>query len=152
MSKIPTEDFAQRQILDGTEIIFSQNAAHSPAEQKFSIEQLLAYFSQNGTPASLRSIQTIDQNYTATASDYTLLLDATAASFELKLPPADLHTGRMYRLVSVFANPTNAVTLSADKGSLVQGQSSTPSTVISTAPDVRIFQSDGADWILVGRY
>jgi hypothetical protein len=152
MSKIPTEDFAQRQNLDGTEIIFSQNAQHSPPEQKFTIQQVLAYFSQNGTPASLRSIQTIVQNYTATAADYTLLLDATTASFELKLPAADLHTGRMYRLVSVFANPSNAVTLSADKGSLVQGQTSTPSTVISTAPDVRIFQSDGTDWILVGRY
>ena len=152
MSKIPTEDFAQRDVLDGTEIIFSQNVAHSPPEQKFSIEQLLAYFSQNGTPASLRSIQTIDQSYTATATDYTLLLDATTASFELKLPAADLHTGRMYRLVSVFANPSNAVTLSTDKGSLVQGQTSTSSTVISTAPDVRIFQSDGSDWILVGRY
>ncbi len=152
MSKIPTEDFAQRQNLDGTEIIFSQNAQHSPPEQKFSIEQVLAYFSQNGTPASLRSIQTIDETYTATAADYTLLLDATTASFDLKLPAADLHTGRMYRLVSVFANPSNAITLSADKGSLVQGQTSTPSTVISTAPDVRIFQSDGTDWILVGRY
>ena len=152
MSKIPTEDFAQRDVLDGTEIIFSQNAAHSPPEQKFSIEQLLAYFSENGTPASLRSIGTIDQNYTATAADYTLLLDATTASFELKLPAADLHQGRMYRLVSVFANPSNAVTLSADKGNLVQGQTSSISTIISTAPDVRIFQSDGTDWILVGRY
>ena len=152
MSKIPTEDFAQRDVLDGTEIIFSQNAAHSPPEQKFSIEQLLAYFSENGTPASLRSIGTIDQNYTATAADYTLLLDATTTSFELKLPAADLHQGRMYRLVSVFANPSNAVTLSADKGSLVQGQTSSASTIISTAPDVRIFQSDGTDWILVGRY
>ena len=152
MSKIPTEDFAQRDVLDGTEIIFSQNAAHSPPEQKFSIEQLLAYFSENGTPASLRSIGTIDQNYTATAADYTLLLDATTTSFELKLPAADLHQGRMYRLVSVFANPSNAVTLSADKGNLVQGQTSSASTIISTAPDVRIFQSDGTDWILVGRY
>ena len=152
MSKIPTEDFPERLSLDGTEIIFSQNVAHSPPEQKFTVAQLLAYFSENGTPASLRSITTIEQNYTATAADYTLLLDATAASFNLKLPAADLHTGRMYRLVSVFANPSNAVTLSADKGSLVQGQTSSASTVISTAPDVRIFQSDGTDWILVGRY
>ena len=152
MSKIPTEDFAQRNVLDGTEIIFSQNAQHSPPEQKFTIEQVLAYFSQNGTPASLRSIKTVDQNYTAIAADYTLLLDATTGSFNLKLPAADLHTGRMYRLVSVFANPSSVVTLLADKGSLVQGQNSTASTVISTAPDVRVFQSDGTDWILVGRY
>ncbi|MCR9288590.1 MAG: hypothetical protein NXI23_14540 [Bacteroidetes bacterium] len=96
-------------------------------------------------------IKTITSTYSATENDCTICLDATTASFSLHLPDATKSEGLVYNLLTKHSN-VNFVEVRSRGGNLVQGSEAKVNISMVNAPDVRSFQSDGKDWILIARY
>jgi len=100
---------------------------------------------QNKTAAtSVQEIASKAADYTATATDCTLLCDATLADLTITLPAASTVTGRFYNIKKVDGS-RNLVTIDATTDT-IDGSS----TVIITAQWTTItVQSDGSNWWII---
>ena len=80
--------------------------------------------------------------YTATATDYAIICDATSAAFTITLPAAASHTGRVYHIKKIDATG-NAVTVDGNSSETIDD--ATTATLASQYDAVTI-QSDGSEW------
>jgi hypothetical protein len=94
-----------------------------------------------------RGIATKTTAYTASATDYTLLCDATSAAFTISLPAAASFTGQVYVIKKVDSSG-NAVSIDPNSTELIDG-TSTP-LAISTQWQTRTVQSNGTSWFVIG--
>lgn len=85
--------------------------------------------------------------YTATAADRTILADATSGAFDIDLPAAASHSGRIYTIKKVDASG-NAVSIDPNGTELIDGTST--SLAISTQWATRTIQSNGTSWFVIG--
>lgn len=85
-------------------------------------------------------------NYTALASDYTIICDASGGAFTLTLPAASSNTGRVYVIVKSDES-SNAVTFSPVlkfTGATNMGSVNFPKTIS--------VQSDGTNWRVINQF
>lgn len=99
------------------------------------------------TPAPASSalslgIRTITTTPTITASDHTLLCDATGAAIPIALPAASTLSGRVLAFKKIDAT-ANTVTLAADGVDLIDGAAT---LAITGQYDSYTIQSNGAGW------
>lgn len=87
-------------------------------------------------------ITTKTANYTATVSDYTILVDATAGSVTITLPAVSGITGRVY-IVKKIDSTGNTVVIDANASELIDG--ATTQTLAAQWDSYRI-QTDGSAW------
>lgn len=80
--------------------------------------------------------------YTLTTSDYTILADATSASFALTLPTAVGNTGQRYTVKKTTA--ANIVTINTTSAQTIDGL---PSHLLTNRWDALTVLSDGANWV-----
>jgi hypothetical protein len=86
--------------------------------------------------------------YTAAAGDHTILCDATSASFDIDLPAAASHTGRI--LVIKKINAANTVSIDPNASELIDGSST--SVDLTTQWSGRVLQSNGTSWFVIGTF
>jgi hypothetical protein len=96
-----------------------------------------------GSNLSLLGIRSTTSATALTASDYTLLCNATAGGFTVTLPAASSNTGRIY-VVRKTDEGSNAVTFS----SAIRFSETSNFTSLNYPRTIRI-QSDGANWRLI---
>jgi len=84
--------------------------------------------------------------YTLTTLDYTVLGNASTASFSLTLPTAVGATGQVY-IIKKVDSTANTVTILTTSSQLIDGQSS---KVLSYQYDGLQLQSDNANWMIIG--
>ncbi|MFN8206993.1 MAG: hypothetical protein U0T82_06220 [Bacteroidales bacterium] len=97
----------------------------------------------NGSVAT--AIVSKSANYTATASDYTIV--CTAAPLTITLPAASGCSGRIY-VIKKGVNNANLITINSLGGTIDGAASAT----FTTAYGIRILQSNGTNWFIIGRY
>jgi hypothetical protein len=85
--------------------------------------------------------------YTATAADFLLHCDATNAAFTLTLPPAALHTGRIF-VVGKYDSGSNAVLVDGYGSETINGVSG---IYLYLQYDYITVQSDGSSWKLLAK-
>lgn len=93
----------------------------------------------------IAGIVTKTANYTATATDHTILCDATGGAFTITLPAAASHTGRIYAIKKIDAS-VNAVTIDGNASETIDGALT---QVIATQYTNLQIQSDGANWWII---
>jgi hypothetical protein len=81
--------------------------------------------------------------YTATANDYTILCNTTAAGFTLTLPAASTNTGRVY-IIRKTDETNNVLTFSP----AIKYSETTNFTTLNYLGTIRI-QSDGTNWVKI---
>jgi len=84
--------------------------------------------------------------YTLTTLDYTVLGNATTASFSLTLPTSVGATGQVY-IIKKVDSTANTVTILTTSSQTIDGSSS---KVLSYQYDGFQLQSDGANWMIIG--
>jgi hypothetical protein len=84
--------------------------------------------------------------YTLVATDYTVLGNATTASFSLTLPTSVGATGQVY-IIKKVDSTANTVTITTTSSQTIDGSAS---KVLSYQYDGFQLQSDGANWIIIG--
>lgn len=100
----------------------------------------------NNAPATpVTSIDNTDSPYTATATDHTILGDATGGAITVNLPTAVGIDGRTYTIKKVDASG-NAVTVDGDGSETIDGAAT---NALSTQWDSVTVQSDGANWVII---
>jgi hypothetical protein len=80
--------------------------------------------------------------YTAAPWDHTIRVDATAGAVTVTLPPASLHTGKVYVVLKVDASG-NAVTINPDAAETINGAATRS---LAAQFNVAMIQSNGASW------
>ncbi len=99
------------------------------------------------TAAGIRqALATKTANYTLTTLDYTVLGNATTASFSLTLPTSVGATGQVY-IIKKVDSTANTVTILTTSSQTIDGSTS---KVLSYQYDGFQLQSDGANWIIIG--
>jgi hypothetical protein len=93
----------------------------------------------------IAALTTKTSAYTATASDYTILGNATTASFQVTLPTAVSATGQIY-VIKKIDSSANTVTIGTTSAQTIDGQST---RVLSLQYDGVTVQSNGANWFIV---
>lgn len=83
--------------------------------------------------------------YTATATDHTVLCDATAAALTVTLPPAAVNKGKVLVVKKIDAS-LNAVTIDGHGTETIEGAAT---VALSTRWASRTVQSDGTNWIIL---
>jgi hypothetical protein len=83
--------------------------------------------------------------YTATASDFTIRVDASGGAVTITLPAAASHTGRLYRIKKVDGS-ANAVTIDGNAAETIDG-AATQSTTTQYASFT--IQSNGTNWDII---
>jgi hypothetical protein len=93
-------------------------------------------------------ITTKTANYTATANDFTIIVDATAGAVTITLPAASSNAGRIYNIKKIDAS-ANSVTIDPNGAELIDGAATFGNTT-----QYRNFQiqCDGTGWHVLGRY
>jgi len=91
------------------------------------------------------AITTRTSAYTATATDVTILGNATTAAFSVTLPTAVGATGKIYTVKKIDSS-VNAVTVATTSAQTIDGQSTEP---LARQYDAVTVQSDGANWFIV---
>ena len=84
--------------------------------------------------------------YTLVATDYTVLGNATTASFSLTLPTSVGATGQVY-IIKKVDSTANTVTILTTSSQTIDGSTS---KVLSYQYDGFQLQSDGANWMIIG--
>lgn len=92
-----------------------------------------------------RSIVTETTNYTATTSDYTILVDATAGAVTITLPAASGLTGQVINIKKIDSS-SNAVTISRAGTDTIDG-----GTTLSIATQYQAYtvQTNGSAWWVI---
>lgn len=86
-------------------------------------------------------------NYTATAADYTILVDATAGAVTITLPAASSNRGRIFNIKKIDASG-NAVIADGNAAELIDG-AATLQTVVQWF-NIQI-QSNGVSWFSLSK-
>jgi hypothetical protein len=97
--------------------------------------------------SGLANIRTVTATTTATTGDGTLLGDATSAAFDVDLPAAASHDGRLYYIKKIDSS-VNAVSIDPNGSELIDGSST--SYVLAAQWDSVIVQSNGTSWFILG--
>ena len=92
------------------------------------------------------NLTTKTANYTATASDQTILGNASTASFTVTLPTSVGISGKIY-IVKKVDSTANTVTIATTSAQTIDGSAS---KVLSYQYDGYQLQSDGANWVIIG--
>ena len=102
----------------------------------------------NGVSLAVKTItgEASGTSYTLTEDDFTILADATAGVVTVNLPDATTCKGRVY-VIKKIDTGTNAVTIDGNGSQTIDGDTSVN---ISNANEVRVIQSDGANWYVIG--
>jgi hypothetical protein len=90
------------------------------------------------------AITTKTANYTATASDHTILVDATAGAITITLPAASGATRRIY-VIKKIDSSANAVTVDPNASETLDGATTRD---LSSQYDSYTMQSDAVEWWL----
>ena len=99
------------------------------------------------TAAGIRqALTTKTANYTLTTLDYTVLGNASTASFSLTLPTSVGATGQVY-IIKKVDSTANTVTILTTSSQTIDGSTS---KVLSYQYDGFQLQSDGANWMIIG--
>lgn len=100
----------------------------------------------NGLKAA---ITTKTGTYTATAADHTILCDATGGAFDIDLPAAASHAGRIFVIKKIDAT-ANQVSVDPNGTELIDG-ASTSFPIANQFMSIAI-QSDGTSWHVIAVY
>ncbi len=100
---------------------------------------------QNSGSVSL-SIVTKTGNYTATASDYTIVYNNTTSARTVTLPTASGITGRIYVIKKISSSTSRDVTIATAGSETIDGAASKTLTTQYTQVTV---QSDGSNWFIL---
>lgn len=92
------------------------------------------------------NVITVTAAYTVTATDYTILADATAGSFEILLADAELVPGQLFNLKRID-DSANEVTLTTTKGQAIDDFAS--GELGLSENESFAVQSDGLTWRIV---
>ena len=80
--------------------------------------------------------------YTATATDYVIICNATSASFTVTLPAAASHTGRVYHIKKIDSSGNTVTVDGASAETIDDGATA----IITTQYESITIQSDGSEW------
>lgn len=80
--------------------------------------------------------------YTATASDYTIICDASSAAFTITLPAAASHTDRIYHIKKIDSS-SNTVTVDGNGSEPIDDATT---AVLTTQYESITIQSTGSEW------
>lgn len=97
------------------------------------------------TAGEVLSITSKTANYTATATDHTILVDATAGVVTITLPAAATNAGREYAIKKIDAS-ANAVTIDANGAELIDGAAT---QALATQWKSMIIQCNGTAWFIL---
>lgn len=92
-------------------------------------------------PGLLLGLVTKTGAYTATATDHTIICDATSAAFTVTLPPATGLSGTVYVVKKIDAS--NTVTIDGDASETIDGATT---QALTTQYDSVTVQCDGTGW------
>jgi hypothetical protein len=101
----------------------------------------------NVTGSITTAISTKTTAYTATASDNTLLGNATSAAFSITLPTAVGITGKTYTVKKIDSS-ANAVTVATTSSQTIDGTTTKP---LARQYDAIAVQSDGSNWMIINQ-
>lgn len=91
------------------------------------------------------AIATKTANYTATAADRTILVDATGGARTITLPAVATHAGQEYVIKKIDAT-ANAVTIDGDGSDTIDGAAT---LVLAAQWDGATIQNDGSAWYVL---
>lgn len=97
------------------------------------------------TAGEVLSIVGKTANYTATATDHTILVDATAGVVTITLPAAAASVGREYAIKKIDAS-ANAVTIDGNGAELIDGAATQS---LATQWKSMIIQCNGTAWFIL---
>lgn len=83
--------------------------------------------------------------YTATATDHTVLCDASGGAFTVTLPKAATNKGKVLVVKKIDAG-VNAVTIDGNGSETIEGAAT---VALSARWASRTVQSDGSNWIIL---
>lgn len=98
--------------------------------------------SANGVVFATVTKANADSPYTATASDYTILCNATAGAITINLPAAASHTGRIYNIKKTDSS-VNAITIDGNAAETIDGDTT---VLLGTQYHSLTIQCDGSNW------
>lgn len=101
-----------------------------------------------GTGTGAKNISKISANYSTTASDDVILVDASAGSVEVTLDSAATLSGKMLTIKKTDASWQKIVTIVAIGGEMVD---SATTTSLNTQNEVVSIVSDGTNWKVASR-
>jgi hypothetical protein len=84
-------------------------------------------------------------NYTAIATDYTILCNATGGSFTITLPAVASHTNRIYNIKKIDSS-ANTVTVDGNSSETIDDATT---AVLTTQHESITIQSDGSEWWII---
>jgi hypothetical protein len=96
---------------------------------------------------NLGNIRTINSNGSATVTDGTILVDASASNVTVILPGAIGNSGLRITIKKITGTNTYKVILQALSGQTIDGM---PSKLWDTPWQGYVVQSDGANWFIIG--
>ena len=91
------------------------------------------------------NVRTVSSNYTATSSDYVILVNAAGGDITISLPSASTVTGKLYSIVKIDATG-NTVTIDPSGSETISGSTTIP--LSDQWGGVKII-SDGSNWVIV---
>lgn len=80
--------------------------------------------------------------YTITASDHTVICNATSGAFTVTLPAAASHTGRMFHIKKIDSTG-NTVTIDGNSSETIDNATT---ALVTTQYEAVTVQSDGSEW------
>jgi hypothetical protein len=83
--------------------------------------------------------------YTATATDYAIMCDASGGGFTITLPAAASHTGRVYHIKKIDLSG-NIVTVDGNSSETIDDATT---AVLTTQYESITIQSDGDEWFIL---
>ncbi|WP_298740137.1 hypothetical protein [uncultured Chitinophaga sp.] len=92
------------------------------------------------------AITTVNTNYTVTATDNTVLVDAATAPVTITLPAAGTIKGRIYTIKKIAGGLDNGVTITPAGGAQIEGGTSYP---IYNDWTFVTLQTDGTNWYII---
>ena len=94
------------------------------------------------TKGFIGNLVTKTSGYTATATDYTILCNASGGAFTITLPAAASHTGRIYHIKKIDSS-ANAVTVDGNASETIDDGLT---AVLTVQYESITIQSDGSEW------
>lgn len=84
-------------------------------------------------------------NYTATATDYTIICNASGGSFTITLPAAASHTDRVYNIKKIDSS-ANTITVDGNSSETIDDSTT---AILTTQYESITIQSDGSEWWII---
>jgi hypothetical protein len=94
------------------------------------------------TKGFIGNLRTKTSGYTATATDYTILCNASGGAFTITLPAAASHTGRIYYIKKIDSS-ANTVTVDGNSSETIDDGLT---AVLTVQYESITIQSDGSEW------